>query len=171
LARLVHESPIVAIGLGEIAEGVAQTRESYAEAISALSIGPLLSPASPLHDFQELAPLIALLEQPQRARRFATSALEPLGDLSRRSWLLPTLEAYLLHQGRLKQAAADLGVHINTIKYRLKDIRSIADPSLTDATRANTLLLALRILRLLDADPTGWTGTNRRTPTKEEPES
>ena len=171
LARLVHESPIVAIGLGGRAEGVTQTRESYAEAISALRVGPLLSPALLLHDFQELAPLIALLEQPERARRFATSALEPLGDLSRRSWLLPTLEAYLLHQGRLKQAAADLGVHINTIKYRLKDIRSVADPSLSDATRANTLLLALRIMRLLDAEATGWTGTTRRTPTKEEPES
>lgn len=171
LARLVHESPIVAIGLGGDAEGVAQTRESYAEAISALRIGPLLNSASPLHDFQELAPLIALLEQPERARRFATSALEPLGDLSRRSWLLPTLEAYLLHQGRLKPAAADLGVHINTIKYRLKDIRSIADPTLSDATRANTLLLALRILRLLEADATGWIGTTKRTLTKEEPES
>ncbi|MBA2298786.1 MAG: helix-turn-helix domain-containing protein [Actinobacteria bacterium] len=159
LGRLVHEQQIVAIGLGGRAEGVAETRQSYSEAISALRIGPLLGTAtSHVHDFQELGPLIALVENPERARRFAQTALEPLGDLSRRATLLPTLEAYLVHQGRLKQAAADLGVHLNTIKYRLKDLRPFIDPAITDGSRATTLLLAIRILHVLEADAASRTG-------------
>ncbi len=155
LARLVHEGQIVAIGVGGSAEGVTETRESYAEAIAALRIGPLVGTATPVYDFLDLAPLIALLEHPEAARRFATSVLEPLGELAKRDWLLPTLEAYLVHQGRLKQAAADLGVHMNTVKYRLRGLRPFTDPLVADGTRATTLLLALRVMRLLEADVAG----------------
>lgn len=158
LARLVHESPIVAIGLGGKAESVAQTRESYAEAISSLRVGPLIGAVPPLYDFQDLAPLVALLERPERARRFASTVLEPLKGPVARPWLLPTLEAYLIHQGRLKPAAADLGVHINTLKYRLKEFRELADPGLVDGTRATTLLLALRLARLLEGEAASTVG-------------
>ena len=160
LGRLVHEGQIVAIGLGGHAESVSETRQSYAEAISALRAGPLLGTAtSPVFDFLDYAPLIALLEQPDRARRFAASMLEPFGNPSRRPLLLPTLEAYLLRQGRMKQAAADLGVHMNTVKYRLKDLRPWLDRALTDGNRAASLLLAIRIVRFLEAD-----GASRAAP-------
>lgn len=162
LGRLAQERQIEAIGLGGRAEGVAETRQSYAEAIAALRVGPLLGTStSPVHDFQELGPLIALLENPDRARRFAQSALEPLGDLDRRTFVLPTLEAYLVHQGRMKQAAADLGVHMNTVKYRLKELRPYIDPVIADGSRATTLLLAIRIMRLLDAEAATRTGVPR----------
>jgi len=162
LGRLAQERQIEAIGFGGRAEGVAETRQSYAEAISALRIGPLLGTStSQVHDFQELGPLIALVENPDRARRFAQSALEPLGDLGRRTFLLPTLEAYLVHQGRMKQAAADLGVHMNTVKYRLKELRPFIDPVIADASRATTLLLAIRIMRLLEAETASRTVTQR----------
>jgi hypothetical protein len=153
LGRLVHEGQIVAIALGGRAEGVAETRQSYAEAIAALRVGPLLATTtSSVHDFQELAPLLALLENADRARRFAASVLEPFGDLTRTSWLLPTLEAYLVHQGRMKQAAAALGVHVNTIKYRLKELRPLVDRTFTDGNHVATLLLAIRIHSLLEAE-------------------
>jgi len=160
LRRLTQETQIVAVGLGGQAEGVAETRQSYAEAIEALRTGPLLGTAtSPVYEFLEYAPLIALLEQPERARRFAASVLEPLGDVARKDSLLPTLEAYLVHQGRIKQTAADLGVHMNTVKYRLREIRASIDPTFTDGNRASTLLLAIRITRLLDAERAARTKT------------
>jgi len=106
LIRLAHTEQIDAIGLGGIAENVEETRQSYAEAVAALRVGPAISQdARPVFDFQELAPLIALLEQPEKARRFAAAAVEPLGDLVKRSWVLPTLEAYLSYQGRIKEVA------------------------------------------------------------------
>lgn len=156
LGRLVHEGQIVAIGLGGQAESVAETRQSYAEAIAALRAGPLVgNSTSPVFDFLDVAPLIALLEQPDRARRFAASVLEPLGNLRRRPWLLPTLEAFLVHQGGIKQTAAALGVHTNTVKYRLKELRPELDAVLVDGSRAASLLLAVRIVRLLELDGAG----------------
>lgn len=162
LARLVDGRLIVAIGIGGSAEGVAETRESYAEAISALRLGPLAGGADDvLFDFEDLAALAALLEQPDRARRLATSVLEPLGDIASRPWALPTLEAYLACQGRPKQAAAALGVHLNTVKYRLRELRPVLDPLLQDGARAGTLLLAIRAARALETEPPA--GRVRRT--------
>ena len=153
LGRLVDEGHIVAIGLGGHAEGVGETRQSYLEATDALRLGPLAGAThTPVYDFLDLAPLIALVREPQRAQRFAATVLEPLGDLDRRSWLLSTLEAYLVSQGRVKQTAAALGVHANTVKYRLQEIRPRLDPLLSDGNRAASLLLAIRILRVLDTD-------------------
>lgn len=153
LARLVQGSSIVAFGIGGPAEGAAETRESYAEAIAALRVGPLAATTScVVFDHQDLAPLVALLEHQDRARRFAVSTLEPLGDLVERPWLLPTLESFLIHRGRLKEAAAELDVHVNTIKYRLKELRAVAGPAFADGDRAIALLLALRAIRVLRAD-------------------
>ncbi len=158
LGRLLHEGQIVAVGLGGHAEGISETRKSYEEATAVLRVGPLLGTAtSPVFDFLDYAPLIALLRQPDRAQRFAATVLEPLGNLARRPWLLPTLEAYLLNQGRTKQTAAALGVHMNTVKYRLKEIRPCVDAELADGNRTAALLLAIRILRILEADTSGRT--------------
>jgi DNA-binding PucR family transcriptional regulator len=153
LVRLVRDGAVVAVGVGGAAEGSTETRASYAEASAALRTGELLGGASTgVYDHQELAPLIALLEHPDRARRFALSTLAPLGELARRAWLLPTLESYLVHQGRLKEVAADLDVHVNTVKYRLKELRTQLGPGFADGDRAMSLLLALRAMRVLDTE-------------------
>jgi len=165
LRGLVDDGQIVAIGFGGVAEGVAETRQSYAEAIAALRVGSALDgDGAAVHDFQELAPVVALVENRDRARRFAATALEPLGDLDKPPWLLSTLEAYLVHQGRVKQAAADLGVHMNTIKYRLKELRPLVDSTLADGSRATTLLLAIRIHRLLEAEAATRASVAHRAP-------
>ena len=119
--------------------------------------GPLLGATGPpVYDFQVLAPLIALLEHRDRARRFAAGALEPLGGLRNRAWLLPTVESFIAHQGRMKPVAADLGIHLNTVKYRIREVRGVAERCLEDTDTATTILLALQIERVLEAeDATG----------------
>lgn len=169
LGRLVHEGPIAALGVGGHADGVAETRQSYAEAMSVLQIGPLLgSTGSPVYDFQALAPLIALLEHRDRARRFAAGALEPLSSLRGRAWLLPTLEAFIAHQGRMKPAAADLGVHLNTVKYRMREVRTVAEHWLSDTDTTTTVLLALRVERVLEAEEAHRTSAAQRASDRQE---
>jgi carbohydrate diacid regulator len=153
LRSVLRDTAVAGVGLGGVAEGVQETRDSYAEASSALRVGPSVSEGSAVYDFQDLAPLIALMERPERARRFAAGVLEPLGVLAERPWALPTLEAFLAHRGRVKPAAATLGVHENTVKYRMRELRSFADPAAIDGARAATLLLALRVDRLLRSEP------------------
>jgi DNA-binding PucR family transcriptional regulator len=150
LAGSLGDGRLLAFGIGDRAEGAPETRHSYAEAVDALRIGPRLEAAAPpVYDYQELAPLAALLADPGRARRLIAETLEPLGELRRREWALPTLEAYLLHQGRLKSVAAALGVHQNTVKYRMNELRPALGPALDRGDRAAQLLLTLRLERLL----------------------
>lgn len=153
LSRLAHGAQIEAIGLGGIAENVEETRQSYAEAVAALRIGPAIAQdARPVFDYQDLAPLIALLEQPDKARRFVTAAIEPLGDLTKRPWVFETLEAYLTYQGHLQEVACALGVHPNTVKYRLRELRSATGTSFTEGEHASMILLALKVRRALESD-------------------
>lgn len=151
LRPLVPGEHLVAVGLGGVAHGVRETRQSYAEAVGALQVGPVIGDrVDRIHDYAELAPLIALAAVPETARRFVATALEPFGDLADRVWVYPTVEAYLGAQGRAKEAAQSLGVHPSTLKYRLGALR--ARSSLVEARgdQAATLLLALKLRRLLE---------------------
>ena len=156
LRRLVDGKRIVALGIGGRAEGVGETRHSYSEAVDALRFGPhLWIESGPVYDYLDMAPILALMSDPGRARRFVTEALAPLGDLIHREWVLPTIEAFLLHQGRLKEIAAALNVHQSTVKYRVNELRILIDSSLRSGDRAANLLLAVRLHQLLGADTAG----------------
>jgi sugar diacid utilization regulator len=156
LAVLVDGDRILAFGLGDNAEGAVETRQSYLEATDALEVGPRATRASqPVHDYRDLAPMVALLAEPDRARRFVATALEPFSRLGHRKWMLPTVEAYLSRQGRLKEVATALGVHQNTVKYRVNELRPILDRAVGDGDQAAALLVAIRIHEHLAASVTG----------------
>jgi len=89
-----------------------------------------------------------------RLRDFADKLIAPLAehDVRRSSELIATLAAFLRSGGALALAAEDLGVHRNTLSYRIGRIeeltgRSLADPRtrylLQNALDARTLLMAL----------------------------
>lgn len=138
------------IGIGGPAEGAAETRHSYAEATDAAQFGPRLAPAPDgVYDYRELAAVVALVADPVRARRFVATALEPLAPVLTRRWAVPTVQAYLACQGRLKEVAAVLGIHHNTVKYRLAELRPLLDEIAADGDGAATLLLALRVQHYL----------------------
>jgi hypothetical protein len=153
LVGLLQTDGILAVAAGGTARGARETRGSYSEAMESLRAGSvLMAGMAQVYDFQELAPFIALLARPDQARRFVATALDALGELVDRPWVLPTLEAYIARQGRTKEAAAQLGVHLNTVKYRLRELRAACGPTLADGERATTLLLALKVRRLLEVE-------------------
>ncbi len=59
-----------------------------------------------------------------------------------------TLAAYLKHMGRLRPAAAELGVHRNTLEYRVGRITEVAEVDLENADNRLTLELGIRLLEL-----------------------
>jgi hypothetical protein len=138
------------LGVGGDASGVDETRQSYLEAVEALTHGPRLdADAGPVFDFVDVGSYALLASDAERAKRFVQRTLAPLQAI-RAPWLEPTLEAYLSRQGRLKEAALKLHVHPNTVKYRLGEVRDALGPVLGDPDRAAQLLTALRLRRLLD---------------------
>jgi len=170
LSRFTNAGRPLAVAVGAIAEGPEEIRHSYLEALEAMRVGTRLSApiaggagdgvAGRVLDCQELAPLAALVADPERARRFAQGCLEPLGRLADRGWVLPTLSAYLRCQGKLKEVAADLAVHPNTVRYRLNELRSFLDAHAADGDQSAALLLAVRVHEYLaeDAAQTGVSG-------------
>jgi purine catabolism regulator len=69
-------------------------------------------------------------------------------DRSRAGNLVPTLKAYL-EEGEQQAAARSLGVHPNTLRYRLDRIREISGAELDDAETRLNLAVALRVQGLL----------------------
>jgi len=150
LSRFTNARRPYAVAVGAIAEGAEDTRHSYYEALEAMRAGRQISGAAAgdggrVHDWQELAPLAALVADADRARRFAQGCLQPLGRLTERSWVLPTLSAYLRCQGKLKEVAAELSVHPNTVRYRLNELRPFLDAHAADGDQSAALLLAVRV--------------------------
>ncbi|HWG23969.1 PucR family transcriptional regulator [Actinospica sp.] len=146
LARFTNARTPFTVAVGAIAEGPDEIRHSYREAVDAMQVGTRLSSTpSAIYDCQELAPLASLVADPDRARRFAQGCLRPLGRLADRSWVLPTLSAYLRCQGKLKEVAADLAVHPNTVRYRLNELRPFLDSHAGDGDQSAALLLAVRV--------------------------
>ena len=146
LARFTNATRPLSVAVGGVAQGPSGTRMSYHEALEAMQTGKRLSGgAVRIHDSQELAPLISLVRDPGPAMRFAEGCLYPLGRLTERGWVLPTLAAYLKCLGRLKEIAAELAVHPSTVKYRLNELRPFLDAHVADGDQAAALLLAVRV--------------------------
>ena len=149
LESLAARRQQVRIGLGGVAYHAHDSRESYQEATDALRVGPAVGPGGDVHDYLDLAPVVEMLRRPERAQRFVSATLEPFSRLARRSWALPTLEAYLEHRGSQRDIADQLDIHVNTLKYRLNELRSCGQEYLDSGAAAETVLLALRLRRAL----------------------
>lgn len=139
---------VVGIGVGHVADDAGQTRLSYGEARDALRVGLGITGGEavrPVFDHHRMGPLIALLADLERARRFAGAALAPLAPVMDRRWVIPTVDAYLSHGGRLKEVASVLSVHQNTVKYRISELRPFLDLAACGGEQSATLLLAVRV--------------------------
>jgi hypothetical protein len=76
----------------------------------------------------------------------ATAALRPLNEISpkARAKLVETLRAYLDHEGRMDPAAHALGVHPQTVRYRVAQARELFGTALDDPEQRLMLSVALR---------------------------
>jgi hypothetical protein len=146
LEAFPDEGRVLAFGLGNAATSADETRISYSEASEALQAGPILGSVSGrVHDYTALAPALALVRDRSVAQRFVSTALEPFAEILPRRWAIPTLEAYLMRGGRVGQMAESLGIHPNTVKYRMSELAPYLPEGSVDGDQAATLLLALRV--------------------------
>ncbi|MEV8568004.1 PucR family transcriptional regulator [Streptomyces sp. NPDC051322] len=79
-------------------------------------------------------------------RAFADGMLRPLHehDATGRGDLVASLRAWLAHHGQWDAAAADLGVHRHTLRYRMRRVEEILGRSLDDPDVRMELWLALK---------------------------
>lgn len=144
-----RQGPLVSLGVGTPRQGIAGIRRSHQEAKQALTLGRRLHGPGALTRFDELGVfrLIFAAEQLPELRSLYEETLGPLlaYDRDHNADLLRTLAAYFAANGSPKEAAERLGVHRNTVLYRLDRVREITGYDLDDANLRLRLHLALQI--------------------------
>jgi PucR C-terminal helix-turn-helix domain len=121
-----------------------QVQPSYARALRALRLGLTAEGSAPLDTEERLADLVLRADDAALADLRAR-VLAPLSDLSAsaREKLTETLRAWLLHQGRRDQVAAELFVHPQTVRYRMQQLRELYGERLEDPRTVLDLTVAL----------------------------
>ncbi|MEU4650127.1 PucR family transcriptional regulator [Nocardia fluminea] len=123
IGRTLPKHPVI-IGVGRVGQGIEGFRRSHHDAVAAVHVGEIANKPRPVLHFYAEVELAALCTvDPSRARDFIR---ENLGDLAaadsdslqRRA----TLASYLEANCNYRAAAAALGIHHNTIRYRLEQI-------------------------------------------------
>jgi DNA-binding PucR family transcriptional regulator len=111
----------------------------------------VLTPASgPLLCTDEHDLALLLSAEPQLAGEICARVLAPLAEVrgaTARTNLEATLAAWLSRPGQRKAVAHELGVHPQTVRYRVGRLRELFGESLEDPERRFELELALRLRR------------------------
>ena len=105
-----------------------------------------VAPAQGLLRVAEHLPALVLHADAELARELARRELAPLEAVSpaARAKLLETLRVWLDDQGRVEQTAHHLGVHPQTVRYRVNQLRELFGPRLEDPAGRHALALAVR---------------------------
>ena len=139
----------LSVAAGTPAQGVEGFVLTHREALLARRVARLRGrTTSAFATYPDLALETLLTEDPEAARRFATRELGPLaapGDATIR--LAATVELFLEENSSYVGAGRRLGIHANTVAYRVHRAESLLGRPLTE--RQLELRVALRLARLL----------------------
>ncbi|MDJ0460949.1 PucR family transcriptional regulator [Streptomyces sp. H27-C3] len=132
------------VGLSAPAGPIAAV-SAYKQAEQALSVAKRRGRSLVEHEELAAGSVMQLLAD-DAVRSFADSMLRPLQehDATGRGDLVASLRAWLSRHGQWDAAAADLGVHRHTLRYRMRRVEEILGRSLDDADVRMELWLALK---------------------------
>jgi sugar diacid utilization regulator/putative methionine-R-sulfoxide reductase with GAF domain len=154
-AATVVRPGTVSVGIGNVARSVGQLARSHHEARQALRLARRAGGAAQVTSYRSLGAFRLLLEVQNRdaLKRFVTEVLGPLLKYaeSRETPLLETLDALVAARWIRRQAARDLGIHINSMNYRVERIEQIAGLKLDDPETRVAVAIALRARGMLGA--------------------
>lgn len=138
------EDEELVVGLSAPAGPIAAAA-AYKQAEQALSVARRRGRCLVEHEELAAGSVLPLLGD-DAVRAFADSLLRPLRehDATGRGDLVASLRAWLSRHGQWDAAAADLGVHRHTLRYRMRRVEEILGRSLDDPDVRMELWLALK---------------------------
>jgi DNA-binding PucR family transcriptional regulator/putative methionine-R-sulfoxide reductase with GAF domain len=143
----------VSIGIGNLAQSVAELARSHLEARQALRLSKRAGARARVTSYRSLGAFRLLLEvqSPEALRGFVGEVLGPLLKYaeSRETPLLETLEALAAARWVRRAAARALGIHINSMSYRIERIEALTRLSLDDPETRVAIAIALRARAML----------------------
>lgn len=142
----------ITIAVGGPCDSVEELRSSYKEARAALTVARKIPSHRPVVWYNDVAlyVFLARISEDADTRQWFANNLGPLVeyDKNKGTELVRTLETYFDVNQMQQEAAYELGIHVNTLKYRLRRIEEIlgTDPFLRD--RQLSFYLATKLARL-----------------------
>ncbi|WAH37144.1 GAF domain-containing protein [Alicyclobacillus dauci] len=117
-----------AIGIGRACTDIGDLLQSYEDAKQCVALIKRQRVRNTVRDYKELGAMRFILTQSKEEMlEFVQMLLRPLMvyPQPKRAQLLKTLDAYIRGGRQHKEAAARLGIHPNTLAYRLKSLEDI----------------------------------------------
>jgi sugar diacid utilization regulator len=139
----------LAVGVGTPRAGLRGLIAGFGEARRAQALGAILSPSQPIDRYDELR-LFDLFKEGEPVDAFVAEVIGRLldHDARRGTPYAETLEALFASALNRKVAARRLGVHPNTLSYRLGRIEALLGGSLLSGEFGFRVQLALKLARL-----------------------
>lgn len=141
------------VGIGNIANGHSELARSHLEARQALRLTRRAGGKGRVASYRSLGAFRLLLEvqSPEALRRFVDELLGPLLSYaqSRDTPLLETLEALSAARWVRRAASRQLGIHINSMSYRIERIEALTGLQLDDPETRVAISIALRARAML----------------------
>jgi len=141
------------VGIGNLANSVGELARSHLEARQALRLTRRAGGRGRVASYRSLGAFRLLLEvqSPDALRRFVEELLGTLLKYaqSRDTPLLETLEALSSARWVRRAAARQLGIHINSMSYRVERIQSLTGLQLDDPETRVAISIALRARAML----------------------
>src|SRR5438270_217080 len=141
------------VGIGNLAHGVSELARSHVEARQALRLTRRAGGHGRVASYRSLGAFRLLLEvqSPDALRRFVDELLGPLLKYaqSRDTPLLETLEALSTARWIRRAAARSLGIHINSMSYRVERIEALTGLQIDDPETRVAISIALRARAML----------------------
>ncbi|PRY04017.1 CdaR family transcriptional regulator [Paraburkholderia sp. BL25I1N1] len=131
------------IGVGLMNEGASGWARSAEEALKAIDFSPKRHDRNRVSLYSSIV-MAECARHTDTASRYLSALLQ---QLSSEPDLVSTLEVYLEKNQRRKQSALVLGIHPNTLNYRIERIESLLGASLDDVGWISKLDIALKLRR------------------------
>jgi sugar diacid utilization regulator len=146
----------VSAGIGAVARAAPEFAESYAGATRCVDVLRRLGRAGETLAADELG-ILGLFVDSARPRELEALARQVLGPVLERdartgSALLATLESYLDAGCDARACARERYVHVNTVKYRLRQVQELCGVDLRDPEDLLRVTMARLVVRLLGDD-------------------
>lgn len=142
------------VAIGGPGAGIEGIRQAHDEACRAAELRPMLADPPECVWYRDVRLEALLLDNVSAAHRFVAAELGALADDSERAHRIRETLLASLATGSQARAAAELGVHENTVRLRVRSAIEVLGEALT--ARRTELLVALRLRRALglpqDAD-------------------
>ena len=152
-AAAVMKPGSASVGIGNLANSVGELARSHVEARQALRLTRRAGSRGRVASYRSLGAFRLLLEvqSPDALRRFVDELLGTLMKYaeSRDTPLLETLEALSSARWVRRAAARQLGIHINSMSYRVERIQSLTGLQLDDPETRVAISIALRARAML----------------------